>query len=199
MTREKHFHAHSALQGTVARSHSSEKHAPLQGAERKQLGARFFFCTRREYPATPALIGRGPSKTNVALNKTQPAQPPGRSCCVRGLLGCPPPPQRGGLDLNSSSSGCARLDSGVAPPLGVVEKEVAVLIALVRRHRRAVGAAVRRAVGDEVPGAVEEEAGPAAVRRMLPGLLHALPVHALGALGIAIVTLGRFFWPNPNK
>ena len=58
---------------------------------------------------------------------------------------------------------CARLGSGVAPPLGVVEKEVTVLIALIRRHRRAVGAAVRRAVGDEISGAVEEEAGPAAV------------------------------------
>ena len=45
-----------------------------------------------------------------------------------------PPP--GGLDINSSSSGCARLGSGVAPSLGVVEKEVAVLIVLVRRHRR---------------------------------------------------------------
>ena len=30
-----------------------------------------------------------------------------------------------------------------------------VLIVLVRRHRRAVGAAVRRAVDDEVPGAVD--------------------------------------------
>jgi len=49
-----------------------------------------------------------------------------------------------------------------SPPLGVVEKEVAVLVVLVRRHRCAVGAAVRRAVDDEVPGAVEEEAGPAA-------------------------------------
>jgi len=69
----------------------------------------------------------------------------------------------------------------------VVEEEVAVLIVLVRRHRRAVGAVVRRAVDDEVPGAVEEEAGPAAVRRVLPGLLDALPVHALGALGIVVV------------
>jgi len=43
---------------------------------------------------------------------------------------------------------------------------VAVLIVLVRRHRRAVGAAVRRAVDGEVPGAVEEEVGPAAVRRV---------------------------------
>ena len=49
------------------------------------------------------------------------------------------PPSVGGLDLNSSSSGCACLGSGVAPPLGVVESEVAVLIVLVRRHRRAVG------------------------------------------------------------
>ena len=61
-----------------------------------------------------------------------------------------PPPSVGGLDLKSRSRGCARLGSGVAPPLGVVEKEVAVLIVLVRRHRRAVGAAVRRAVNDEV-------------------------------------------------
>ena len=50
-----------------------------------------------------------------------------------------------------------------SPPLGVVKEEVAVLIVLVRWHRRAVGAAVRRAVDDEFPGAVEEEAGPAAV------------------------------------
>ena len=78
------------------------------------------------------------------------------------------PPSVGGLDLNSSSSGCARLGSGVAPPLGVVKEEVAVLIVLVRGavvllsyclsspvlvrwHRRAVCAAVRRAVDDEVP------------------------------------------------
>ena len=42
-----------------------------------------------------------------------------------------------------------------SPPLGVVKEEVAVLFALVRRYRRAVGAAMRRAVDDEVPGAVE--------------------------------------------
>ena len=67
----------------------------------------------------------------------------------------PPFPPR--LDLNSSKSGYARLGSGEAPPLGVVKEEVGVLIAIVHRHRRAVGAAVRRAVDDEVPGAVEEE------------------------------------------
>ena len=61
-----------------------------------------------------------------------------------------PPLSGGGLDLNSSNMGCARLGSGVAPLLGVFEEEVAVLIALVRRHRRAVGAAVCRAVDDEV-------------------------------------------------
>ena len=43
-----------------------------------------------------------------------------------------PPPAVGGLDLNSSNSGCAHLGSGVAPPLGVVKEEVAVLIALIR-------------------------------------------------------------------
>ena len=68
------------------------------------------------------------------------------------------PPFSGGLDLNSSNSGCARR-SGVAPPLGVVEEEAAILIVLVRRHRRAVGAAVRRAVDDEVPGAVGTTSG----------------------------------------
>ena len=56
---------------------------------------------------------------------------------------------------------------------------MAVLIALVRQHRRAVGAAVRRAVGDEAPGAVEEEAGPAAVRRVPAGLLDAVLVTGL--------------------
>ena len=35
-----------------------------------------------------------------------------------------PPPQWGGLDLNSSNRGCARLGSEVAPPLGVVIDEV---------------------------------------------------------------------------
>ena len=85
------------------------------------------------------------------------------ACVLRFALAPPPSPQLGGFDLNSSSRICARLGSGVAPPLGVVEKEVAVLVVLVRRHRRAVGAAVRWAVDDEVPGAVEEEAGPAAL------------------------------------
>ena len=41
----------------------------------------------------------------------------------------------------------------------MVKEEVAVLIVLVSRHPRAVGAAVRRAVDDEVTGAVLEEAG----------------------------------------
>jgi len=97
------------------------------------------------------------------------------------------PPLSGGLDLNSSNWGCAHLGSGVVPPLGVVKEDVAVLIALTRRHRRAVGAAVRRAVDDEVPGAVEAETGPAAVRRVPQGLLNALPAHALGALGIVVI------------
>ena len=97
------------------------------------------------------------------------------ACMVLALsLPCqsPSPPSVGGSDLNSSNSGCSRLGSGVATPLGVVEEEVAVLIVLVRRHRRAVGAAVRQAVDDEVPGAVEEEAGPAAVQRVPPSLLN---------------------------
>ena len=53
-------------------------------------------------------------------------------------------------------------------------EEVIVLVVLVRRHRRAVGAAVRWAMDDEVPGAVEKETGPAAVRRVPQGLLDAL-------------------------
>ena len=57
---------------------------------------------------------------------------------VQGKSQIPPLPPS--LDLNSSNSGCARLGSGVAPLLGVVKEEVAVLIALVRRHRRSVGA-----------------------------------------------------------
>ena len=51
-----------------------------------------------------------------------------------------------------------------------------VLIVLVRRHRRAVGGVARWAMDDEVPGAVEEETGPAAVRRVPPGLLDALEI-----------------------
>ena len=50
----------------------------------------------------------------------------------------PPPPQWGGLDLNSSNRGCARLGGEVDPRLGVVVEEVAVLVVLVRRQRRAV-------------------------------------------------------------
>ena len=46
----------------------------------------------------------------------------------------------------------------------MVKEEVAELAVLVRRHCRAVGAAVRRAVIDEIPGAVEKETGPAEVR-----------------------------------
>ena len=94
-----------------------------------------------------------------------------------------PPPQWGRLDLASRSSGCARLGGEVAPPLGVVVEEVAVLVVLVRRHR----AAVRRAVDDEVSSAIKEETGPAAVRRVSPGLLDARPVHALGAPGIIVL------------
>jgi len=72
-----------------------------------------------------------------------------------------PPPSVGGLDLDSRSSGCARLGGEVGPPLGVVVEEVAALVVLVRRHRHAVRAAVRRAVDDEIPSAIKEETGPA--------------------------------------
>jgi hypothetical protein len=68
----------------------------------------------------------------------------------------------------------------------VIKEEVAVLVVLVHRHRFAVRAAVRRAVDDKVPGAVEEETGPATVRRVLPALLSALPLYALGPLGIVV-------------
>ena len=73
------------------------------------------------------------------------------------LIFTPPPPQWGGLDLDSRNSGCARLGGEVGPPLGVVVEEVAVLVVLVRRHRHAVRTAVRRAVDDEVPGAIKKE------------------------------------------
>ena len=69
----------------------------------------------------------------------------------------------------------------------MVKEEVVVLVVLVRRHRHAVGTAVRRAVDDEVPGAAEEETGRATVRRVTPSLLNALPVHALGPLGTVVV------------
>ena len=101
------------------------------------------------------------------------------------------PPPVGGIGsiqyTGSSNRGCARLGGGaVPPPLGVVKEKVAVLVVLVGRHC-AVGAALRRAVDDEVPSAVEKKTGPAAVRRMPPGLLDAPPVHALGALRIVVV------------
>ena len=93
-----------------------------------------------------------------------------------------PPPLRGigsKRHTGSSNRGCARLGGAVAPPLGMVKEEVTALVVLVRRNCCAVGTAVRWAVDDEVPSAVEEKTGPAAVRRMPPGLLDALPVHAL--------------------
>ena len=52
-------------------------------------------------------------------------------------------------------------------------------------------------VGDEDPGAVEEEAGPAAVRRVPPGLLNALSVHALGELGVVAVVKNVGLDPIP--
>ena len=81
------------------------------------------------------------------------------SCVTRDVHFHAPPPQWGGLDLDSRSSGCARLGGEVGPRLGVVVEEVAVLVVLVRRHRHAVRAAVRRAVDDEIPGAIKEETG----------------------------------------
>ena len=115
-----------------------------------------------------------------------------------------PPPQWGigsKQHTGSSNRGCARLGGAVAPPLGVVKEKVTVLVVLVRRHCYAVGAALRRAVDDEVPSAVEKKAGPAAVRRMPPGLLDALPVHALGALSIVpFQRVPRFyFFQNSSK
>ena len=47
---------------------------------------------------------------------------------TRNIFFTPPPPQWGGLDLDSRSSGCARLGGEVGPPLGVVVEEVAVLV-----------------------------------------------------------------------
>ena len=52
----------------------------------------------------------------------------------------PPLPQRG-IGSKQQYQWLRGLGSEVAPPFGVVKEEVAVLIALVRRHRRAVGAA----------------------------------------------------------
>ena len=75
------------------------------------------------------------------------------------------------------------------------------MVVLARRHRRAVCTAVRRAVGDEAPGAAEEETGPATVCRVPPGLLNALPVHALGPLGIVVVVRdvnSRLLVPTAN-
>ena len=45
LTREKLLHTHSACRSTAARAYSSEKHAPLQSAKRKQLtsGPNFFW------------------------------------------------------------------------------------------------------------------------------------------------------------
>ena len=52
------------------------------------------------------------------------------------------------MDLSSGNRG-VRLGGEVAPPLGAVKEEVAVLVVLVRRYFCVDGAAVRRAVDDE--------------------------------------------------
>jgi len=56
LTREKLLHTHSACLSTAARAYSSEKHAPLQSATRKQLtSGRIFFVTHSPpSPASPA-------------------------------------------------------------------------------------------------------------------------------------------------
>ena len=86
----------------------------------------------------------------------------------------------------------APIEGAVIPPLGVVKEEVAVQIVLVRN-----GAAVRRAMGDEVPGAVEEETGPAAVRRVPPGLQDGLPVHALDWCVVFLFSILLFVFISP--
>jgi len=82
-----------------------------------------------------------------------------------------------GLISNGGNRGCACLGGEVDLPPGVVEEEEAALVVLVRRYRRAFGAAVRRAVDDEVWGAVKKETGPAAVRCVPPSLLGELSVN----------------------
>ena len=106
-------------------------------------------------------------------------------CLIKVFSYAPPVGGIGSIKYTGSSNrGCARLGGAVAPPLGVVKEKVTVLVVLVRRHCCAVGAALRRAVDGQVPSAVEKKTGPAAVRRMPPGPLDALPAHALGALSI---------------
>ena len=73
------------------------------------------------------------------------------------LTGFFEPPLSGGLDIDSRSSGCARLGGGVGPPLGVVVEEVAVLVVLVRRF----GFTTKAAIRNSHPRALAE--------RLLPG------------------------------
>ena len=69
----------------------------------------------------------------LAIVDTRQEEPPSAVLCGRYFDFRAPPPQWGGLDLDSRSSGCARLGGEVGPPLGVVVEEVAVLVVLVRR------------------------------------------------------------------
>ena len=48
-------------------------------------------------------------------------------------------PLSGGLDLDSRSSGCARLGGGVGPPLGVVVEEVAQILIIIKFAMRMFG------------------------------------------------------------
>ena len=70
----------------------------------------------------------------------------------------------------------------------MVKEKVFVVVVFVRRHRRAVGTAVRRAVDDEVPDAAEEQAGPATFFFILQALAHAaLRLTDLGAFAVGRV------------
>jgi len=74
------------------------------------------YCTRDDFSPTAYVSGLGSTVPPTMM--------------VLGIIGYPPP-LSGGLDLNSSNRGCARLGSKVAPPpLRLVKEEVAVLIVL---------------------------------------------------------------------
>jgi len=60
LTREKLLHTHSACLSTAAHAYSSEKHAPLQSAKRKQLtSGRIFFV--------PTHLPRGLARPTAGL------------------------------------------------------------------------------------------------------------------------------------
>ena len=125
-------------------------------------------------------IMRAQANTDNALGLLAALTPMALPLSRRTACFYPETPSLKSLRKGPSSRKFLGIFRAVWSPLWLVSTQSLIVHAATNR-RQCRRAAVRRAVDDEVPSAVEEKTGPAAVRRMPPGLLDALPIHALGA------------------